>query len=62
MGRVHVFSSGLEAEDCFSRNEIRSEPLLSGACFGIFIDVPLIYDAFILIIIIIIYFPLKNYD
>jgi hypothetical protein len=47
MGRVDVFSCGLEAE-CLSENGIRSEPLLGGFCFSIFIGVPLIYYAFIL--------------
>jgi hypothetical protein len=48
MGRIDIFSSCLEDEECLSKNVISSRPLLSGVCFGIFISVPLIYDAFVL--------------
>jgi hypothetical protein len=48
MSLVDVFFSSLEAEECFSNNEIRSEPLLGGVCFSIFIGVPLIYGVFVL--------------
>ncbi|MCH83670.1 hypothetical protein A2U01_0004496, partial [Trifolium medium] len=41
MGWVDVFSGGLKAEECPSKNGIRSVPLLGGDCFGIFIGVPL---------------------
>ncbi|MCI14954.1 hypothetical protein A2U01_0036089, partial [Trifolium medium] len=37
MGWVNVFSDGLEAEECLSKNEIRSGTLLGGVCFDIFI-------------------------
>ncbi|MCI94055.1 hypothetical protein A2U01_0115353, partial [Trifolium medium] len=30
MGRGVVFSGGLEAEECLSKNEIKSGPLLGG--------------------------------
>ncbi|MCI13354.1 hypothetical protein A2U01_0034471, partial [Trifolium medium] len=36
------------AEECLSKNEIRSRPLLGGVCFGIFIGVPLIYGTSVL--------------
>jgi hypothetical protein len=48
IGRVDVFSSGLKDVECLSKNEIRSRPLLSGICLGIFIYVLLIYNAFVL--------------
>jgi hypothetical protein len=48
MRRVDVFSSGLEADECQSKNEIRSELLVGGVYFGIFISVPLIYGTFVL--------------
>jgi hypothetical protein len=35
MGRVDVFSGGLEDEEGLSKNEISSIPLLGGICFGI---------------------------
>jgi hypothetical protein len=35
MGWVDVFSGGLEDEECLSKNEISSRPLLGGVCFGI---------------------------
>jgi hypothetical protein len=38
----------LEAEKCISKNEIRSELLLGGICFGIFTGVPLIYGVLVL--------------
>ncbi|MCI33440.1 hypothetical protein A2U01_0054657, partial [Trifolium medium] len=41
---VDVLSGGLEVEECLSKNVI-SRP---GVCFGIFIGIPLIYDAFVL--------------
>ncbi|MCI74968.1 hypothetical protein A2U01_0096234, partial [Trifolium medium] len=44
-----VFSGGLEAKECLSKNEIRSGYLLGGVCFGIFIGVPLIYDVFVFV-------------
>jgi hypothetical protein len=48
-GRIDVCSGGLEAEECLSKNGIRSEPLfLNGVCFGNFIGVPPIYNTFIL--------------
>ncbi|KAK2357402.1 hypothetical protein QL285_094671 [Trifolium repens] len=34
LGRVGVFSGGLEAVECLSKNEIRSGPLLDGVSFG----------------------------
>jgi hypothetical protein len=46
---IVVFSSGLEAEECLFKNEIRSELLLSGFCFGIFIGAPFIYHTFVFI-------------
>jgi hypothetical protein len=46
MGRVDVFSGGLEDEECLSKNRIRSESLLSGVYFVIFIGLP--HGAFIL--------------
>jgi hypothetical protein len=48
MSWVDAFFDSLEAEECFSNNEIRSEPLLNGICFCIFISVPLIYNVFVL--------------
>jgi hypothetical protein len=48
MGRVDVFSRGLEDVECLSKNEIISRSLLGGVCFSIFIGVPLIYSAFVL--------------
>jgi hypothetical protein len=48
MDRVDVFSGDLEAGEFLSKNEIRSGPPLDGVCFGIFIDVLLIYDVFVL--------------
>jgi hypothetical protein len=48
MGRNNVFSGGLEVEECLSKNEIISGPLLGGVCFDIFIGVPLIHGVFVL--------------
>jgi hypothetical protein len=48
IGRVDVFSGGLEAEECLSRHEIISRPLFGDVYFGIFINVRLIYDVFVL--------------
>jgi hypothetical protein len=48
IGRVDVFSGGIKAEKCLSKNEIRSGPLLGVVYFGIFIGVPLIYGVFVL--------------
>jgi hypothetical protein len=48
MGRLHVFSGGLEAGECLSKNEIRSKSLLCGVCFDFFIGILLIYDTFTL--------------
>jgi hypothetical protein len=42
-----VFSGSLEAEECLSKNGIRSIPILGGVCFGMFIGVPLKYGAFV---------------
>ncbi|KAK2441116.1 hypothetical protein QL285_012448 [Trifolium repens] len=36
LGWVGVFSCSLEADECFSKNEIRVEPLLDSVCFCIF--------------------------
>jgi hypothetical protein len=35
MGWIDVFSGGMEDEECLSKNEINSRPLLGGVCFGI---------------------------
>jgi hypothetical protein len=48
MSLVDVLSGGLEAEEYLFKNEIRSGLLLGGVCFGIFINVPLIYNVFVL--------------
>jgi hypothetical protein len=48
MGQVDVFSGGLEAKECLSKNEIRSGLPLGSICFGIFIGVSFIYGAFVL--------------
>jgi hypothetical protein len=45
---VDVFSGDLVSKECPSKNGIRSILLLGGDCFGYFIGVPLIYDAFVL--------------
>jgi hypothetical protein len=47
-GWVGVWYGGLEADECFSKNEIISWPLLGCVYFGNFIDVPSIYDTFVL--------------
>jgi hypothetical protein len=39
-------SGGMKTEECLSKNGIRSRSLLGSLNFGIFIDVPLIYDIF----------------
>jgi hypothetical protein len=46
MGRIDVLSGDLEADECLSKNELRSVHLIDDVCFGIFIGVPLIYDSF----------------
>jgi hypothetical protein len=48
MGWVGVFFGGLVVKECPSMNEIRNILLLGGDCFGNFICVPLINDAFVL--------------
>jgi hypothetical protein len=42
-----VFSDSLN-EECLSKYEIRSEPLLCGVCFSIFIGVLFLHGAFVL--------------
>jgi hypothetical protein len=37
MGWVDVFSSGLIVDECLSKNDIRSRPLLGGVLFSIYI-------------------------
>jgi hypothetical protein len=48
MDRIDICSGALEVEECLSNNEIRSEHLLGGVGFDIFIYALLIYSAFIL--------------
>jgi hypothetical protein len=47
-GWVGVFSGGLVAKKCPSKNEIRSILLVGDDCFGYFIGVLLIYGVFVL--------------
>jgi hypothetical protein len=49
MGSVDIFAGGLKADECLSKYEVISEPLLSGVCFSIFIGVLLIYEVFVLL-------------
>jgi hypothetical protein len=48
LDRADVLSSGLEAKQCISNNEIKNGPLLGDVYFDIFIDILLIYNVFVL--------------